>query len=61
MRRGDAELAAVMRRMLEEDEELIDLSWSPRDHCYILSISATVNVDEHEAQAVQDVWEGADE
>lgn len=55
MMRGDAELASVMRRMLkEEDEVVFDLSWSPHDQCYIVSISGAISVSEEEAQAIQE-------
>lgn len=57
--RGESQLADVMRRMLEPDQEnLFDLTWSHRDGFYIMSFSGSVNVSDEEAQHIEEVMNG---
>lgn len=59
MQRGDAELAAVMRRMTQEEDQLmLDLSWDRHEKAYVLSFTGSCYVSEDEAQAIEEAQNG---
>lgn len=51
--RGDAELASVMRKLLDH-EALTGLDWQHRDSVYHFRISGSATITEDEAQAIEE-------
>lgn len=59
MRRGDTELAAMMRKMInDEDQLMLDLSWDLHEKAYVLSFKGSTYVTEEEAQAIEEAQSG---
>lgn len=52
-KRGDAELASAMRRLLAT-EPLSDLTWDRHANTYLFTVSATTTVTEEEAHAIEE-------
>lgn len=54
-KRGDAELASVMRKLLAEiDQSIVDLTWDRHEKKYVLTLRGSAYIDDEEAQALEE-------
>lgn len=54
--RGDAELASVMRRMLESGEALVSYDWDVRGKFYHFQLTGEAQISDEEANAIEEVY-----
>lgn len=54
MKRGDAELASVMRKLLTDDDTVVDFDWINRESVFELGVSGNAIITEEEAQAIEE-------
>lgn len=53
--RGDAELASVMRRMLEDEDTLLSYDWDARGKFYRFQLTAAIEISDEEANIITEV------
>jgi len=55
--RGDAELASVMRKLLADNDTVVDFDWINRESVFELGVSGNAIITEDEAQAIEGAQE----
>lgn len=58
MKRGDAELASVMRKLLADDDTVVDFYWVNRDSVFEFTVHGGADITEEEAQAIEEALNG---